>query len=83
MVFDNVGPYVNSEQPYVAAAWDDVQDVPDTFIIGDGSVTVAGGVTYTNVELSSNTEYAALVRVEVVSDNPAMVSTQCTCHIPG
>lgn len=74
MDYDDVGPYVNSDQPYVAAAWSNVQDVPNTFAVGDGSQTRVGDVTYTNVPLRSNTQYAALVRVEIVSDNPNMVS---------
>jgi hypothetical protein len=75
--YDNVvEPYINFDQPYVAAAWSDVQDIPNTrpFVVGDGSRTIVGDVTYTNVPLRSNTQYAALVRVEIVSDNPAMVS---------
>ena len=80
MNYDDIGPYVNADQPYVAAAWNNVQNVPDTFLIGDGTQTTVDGVTYTNVALGSNTQYAALVRVEIVSDNPAMVSTYNSLH---
>lgn len=39
-------------------------------------------MTYRNVPLRSNTEYAALVRVEIVSDNPDVVSVRhCTMTI--
>ena len=75
MNYNDVGPYVNSDQPYVAAAWSDAKDIPSTpFVVGDGSQTTVDGVTYINVPLRSNTQYAALVRVEIVSDNPDMVS---------
>ena len=76
MKYNDVGPYVDSDQPYVAAAWSDIKDIPNTrpFVVGDGSQTTVRDITYTNVPLRSNTPYAALVRVEIVSDNPDMVS---------
>ena len=74
MDYDDVGPYINSDQPYVAAAWNNVQNIPNIFVVGDGSQTRVGDVTYINVPLRSNTQYAAQVRVEIVSDNPDMVS---------
>ena len=81
-IYDDVGPYVNSDLPYVAAAWSNVQDIPNIFTVGDDSVTRVDGVSYTNVPLRSNTQYAALVRVEIVSDNPNMVSIRhCTMTI--
>ena len=76
MNYDDTGPYnaMNPAQPYVAAAWDNAQDIPSTLVVGDGVRREAGGEIYTNVALESNTQYAVLVRVEIVSDNPAMVS---------
>ena len=76
MNYDNVGPYdtANPGRPYVAAAWDNAQKVPNTLLVGNGIMTRAGDVEYTNVPLRSNTMYAVLVRVEIVSDNPAIVS---------
>ena len=72
---NDVGPYdrTRPSEPYVAAAWDDVTRVPEQITIGSGTTTAAGGETYMNVPLSSNTAYEALVRVEIVSDNPAVV----------
>ena len=82
MKYNDVGPYVNFDQPYVAAAWSNVEDIPNTrpFVVGDGSQTTVDGVTYKNVPLRSNTQYAALLRVEIVSDNPDMVSTKTYYH---
>ena len=78
MNFDDVGPYdrSNPNEPYVAAAWNNSQVVPDMFEIGTGSETTVDGVTYRNVPLQSNTAYAALVRVEIVSDDTSMVCLQ-------
>ena len=76
MIYDNVGPYdtANPDRPYVAAAWDNAQQVRDTLVVGNGMMTRAGDMEYTNVPLRSDTPYAVLVRVEIVSDNPAIVS---------
>lgn len=73
MDYDDVGPFIDENQPYVAAAWDNVDEIPDSFRVGDGRQTTVGGVIYTNRELSSNTQYAAFVRLEIVSDNPNVV----------
>lgn len=72
--YDDVGPYVSPNQPYVAAAWDDVQRIPESILVGDGSDFIAGGVTYRNVPLNSNTRYTVLARIEIVSDDPTMVN---------
>ena len=78
MDYDDVGPYDKTmpNAPYIAAAWDNAQAVPDTITIGAGTMTTAGGMTFNNVGLASNTEYAALVRVEIVSDDPTMVCSR-------
>lgn len=82
MNYDNVHEFMgNNDEPYVAAAWDNAQNVPDTFEIGTGTTTVADGVTYRNVPLQSNSRYAAVVRVEIVSDDPTMVSNYLSVNV--
>ena len=83
MDLNDVGPYnrTRPSDPYVAAAWDDVNGVPEQIIIGDGTTTEAGGDTYTNARLASNTAYEALVRVEIVSDDPAVVCNHCMSSV--
>ena len=65
-------PYVDdlSVNYYITAAWDEsvIQDVPDTFVVGDLSTTTADGVQYTNGPLDSNTRYGVFIRYEIDSD---------------
>ncbi len=53
---------------YITAAWDDPDRVPVSYIVGNESITEAGGVQYLNARLSASTEYAIFVRVEIASD---------------
>ena len=39
-----------------------------SFLVGDGSKTVANGVTYENVALKSDTDYVHLIRIDIQSD---------------
>lgn len=60
---------MSSVSYYIAAAWDNPNDVPSSLTAGDGRTTIVNGVTYVNVALNSGTSYALLVRVDIVSDN--------------
>ena len=81
--YANTGPYnstsVPSQEAYITAAWSNSEDVPDTFLIGDGSITMAGGITYDNVGLSSNTDYAYLIQIEIESDTDEVSSKSISC----
>lgn len=79
--YANTGPYnstvVPSQEAYITAAWSNAADVPDTYIIGDGSITMAGGIIYDNVGLSSNTDYAYLIQIEIQSDTDEVRKSIC------
>ena len=58
---------------YITAAWseNDIQAgvVPEMFVVGDGSMTLANGTEYTNGRLNSDTPYVTFVRYEIAPDN--------------
>ena len=64
-------------QYYVTAAWDadNLSSIPEVFTVGTGMRYTAlppdrsGKVTYTNVRLRSNTNYAIFVRYDIENDN--------------
>ena len=72
-------PYSATADPpqeyYITAAWDDPKVVPDTYTVGDETETVANDVTYENGALSSNTDYAYIIRFDIMSDTDE-VSTE-------
>ena len=65
-------PYNSDAEPpqqfYITAAWEDPTEVPRTFTIGDGTITKARDTTYENVGLSSDTDYAYIVRFDIMSN---------------
>ena len=69
-VYDDAGPYQSGAEYYITAAWAgaNVTRVPDSFIIGNGSVSYADGRTYVNAKLSSNSRYTVFVRIDLDSD---------------
>ena len=70
--YSNAEPFDSTIDPpqeyYITAAWTDPTGVPDVFTVGDGNVIVTGGTAYENVRLSSDTEYAYLIRIDIMSD---------------
>jgi len=73
-------PNNQQQMYYVTAAWDAVAiqrgEVPTVFAVGNNQMsTTAGGVTYTNGLLSSNTDYAVFVRYDIASDTGGVGST--------
>ncbi len=67
-------PY-SSNQPetdYITAAWNGSQiqaGVPSSLNVGDGTTKVVDGITYTNINLDSNTLYAVFVRFDIDADD--------------
>lgn len=58
---------------YTAVAWDEpdirLGNVPELFVIGDGSMRSAGDLTYVNTRLDSDTVYKTFVRYSIAPDN--------------
>jgi netrin-G3 ligand len=71
-VYYSAGPYNAMAEPpqeaYITAAWTDRTEVPGVFTIGDGSMTQANDEIYENVRLSSDTDYAYIIRIDIESD---------------
>ncbi len=67
LAYPDLKPYNRSDSNvyYIAAAWNNVTDIPTQFSIGDGSTTMAvhNGLTeqYYNPKLKSTTEYCYFV----------------------
>ena len=81
--YEDAGPYNPTADPpqvaYITAAWNTSANVPDMFCIGDGSITLAYGEAYDNVGLSSNTEYAYLIKIEIESDTDEVSESSQAC----
>ena len=67
---------ISGAEYYITAAWDEdtLDQVPSTYVVGDGSRTIANGTTYNNVGLRSNTRYTIFIRIIIRSDVPNEVS---------
>ena len=63
-------PSPNSAHNYIAAAWarENISRVPESYIVGDGSTTVANTVVYRNTELNSNTRYGIVIRIDIAGN---------------
>ena len=76
-VYNSAGPYDRTANPpqqaYITAAWSNPLAVPSSFTVGDGSSTTANDRAYENVGLSSDTDYAYLIRFDIMSDTSAQV----------
>jgi hypothetical protein len=70
--YNSVLEFSAGVQAYITAAWDenDVYSgmVPTTLTVGDGKEYPAGGVTYRNVPLMTNTQYTIFTRYDIASD---------------
>lgn len=73
--YPRIGRHSPGAPYYIAAAWENLDAVPESFTVGDGSVTMVDGTEYINAPLSPDTSYAFLVRVEIVSDTPQALVT--------
>ena len=61
-------------EAYITVAWGDALDVPTLFTVGDGTSTTVNGVDYENVGLASDTDYAYIIRFDIMSDTSDVVS---------
>ena len=71
-IYNNAQAHFNGASYYITAAWDEEGvaggRVPVMIVVGDGSVymvDVNGGTTYTNVQLSVNTQYTIFTRYDL------------------
>ena len=71
-IYNNAQAHFNGASYYITAAWDEegvaAGRVPVMIVVGDGTVytvDVNGGITYTNVELSVNTQYTIFTRYDL------------------
>ena len=79
-VYNDAGTYFRSAPYYIAAAWarENISRVPDSFTVGNGSITRANSVVYTNAPLSPDTDYSIFVRIDIESDaDPQEVAIYC------
>ena len=74
--YSDATSYQAGDTYYITAAWDKetIDNVPAVFAIGDGSVTVANGITYENVKLKPDSRYSVFVRIDIQSDISGQVS---------
>ena len=77
--YDGARPYRRDAPYYIAAAWarENIYRVPDSYTVGDGSITVADGMVYTNAELNPATVYSVFVRIDIESDAGGEVLFKC------
>jgi len=76
-------PYPGRNGIYTAAVWNNIEDVPLTFIVGDGETTLApDGTEYVNRRLSENTPYAVFHYARLQSDTGAVVRVGVTSDVP-
>ena len=47
--------------------------MPQSFVIGDETTTEVNGITYVNGRLRQGRQYAVFYRVEIVSNNAAVI----------
>ena len=67
-------PYPGRDGVYTAAVWHNIEDVPLTFLVGDGETTVSRDSTeYFNRRLSESTEYGVFHYVRLQSDTGRVV----------
>lgn len=70
--YEDAMPYSSTADPpqeyYVTAAWDDPNNVPSIFTVGDETTTTANGMNYENAALSSDSDYAYIIRFDIMSD---------------
>jgi len=77
-VYNDAGTYFRNAPYYIAAAWagQNISMVPDSFTVGDDSITWANRMVYTNAPLNPDTDYSIFVRIDIESDaDPQEVDT--------
>ena len=72
-------PYPGTNGVYTAAVWRNIEDVPITFVVGDGEITVSPGrIEYINTRLSENTQYGVFYYARLQSDTGNVVRIVCS-----
>ena len=67
-------PFPGTNGVYTAAVWNNIGDVPVTFVVGDGEVTVStDGTEYVNTRLSESTQYGVFHYARLESDTGRVV----------
>lgn len=67
-------PYPGQGGVYTAAVFTRAEDVPDVFVVGDATITIApDGTEYANRRLSEDTMYGAFYYIRLQSDNGVAV----------
>ena len=67
-------PYPGRDDVYTAAVWNSIENVPLTFVVGDGEVTVSSdGTEYVNRRLSESTQYGVFHYARLQSDTGRVV----------
>ena len=62
-------PYPGINGVYTAAVWHDIEDVPLTFVVGDGQITTSpDGTEYNNKRLFQCTRYGIFHYIRLQSD---------------
>ena len=77
-------PYPDRDGVYTAAAWQNIDDVPLTFVAGDGeTTTLLDGTRYVNRQLSEDTLYGVFYYVRLQSDTGNVVRVNmCSIKSP-
>ena len=71
------GPYdrMNNKDIYTAAVWTDPQNIPTSFTLGVGNITIGpDGTPYENVRLMSGRLYGVFYYIRLDSDTGRVVS---------
>ena len=77
-------PYPGRDGVYTAAVWNNIEDVPLTFVVGGGETTISSdGIEYFNSRLSESTEYGVFHYVRLVSDTGRVVRVKITSVLIG
>jgi len=67
-------PYPGTDGVYTAAVWNNIEDVPLTFVVGEGETTRApDGTEYFNRRLSESTQYGVFYYVRLQSNSGNVV----------
>ena len=71
-------PYPGRDGVYTAAVWNNIEDVPLTFVVGGGETTVGlDGREYFNRRLSESTSYGVFYYTRLQSDTGNVVKYTC------
>ena len=66
----NLTAHVPGAKAYITAAWSggQIASIPETYTVGNMSVTTVDDMEYTNVQLSPDTRYGYFIRYIIEND---------------